>query len=101
MTSLQDDITNEDNRQPITVTIPNNINETALLDHIENLQRNSPRYQLVKNNCSHVVAECLLVECNKEPSFVPNAAAYGRAGKLLGRGIWTPDQALRYARELV
>lgn len=100
MTSLQDDVINEGNRQPITVSIPHNFNESALLDHIELLQRNTPRYQLARNNCSHIVAECLFVACQTKPSFVPDTSAYGTAGKILGRGIWTPDQVLRYAREL-
>jgi hypothetical protein len=100
MTSLQDDVINEGNRQPITVTISNGVNESALLDHIELLQRNTPRYQLARNNCSHVIADCLYAACGQKPSFKPNAKEYGRAGKLLGWGIWTPDQILRYAREL-
>lgn len=100
MTSLQDDVLNEGNRQPITTAITGKINEAALLDHIELLQRNAPRYQLARNNCSHVVADCLFIACQKKPSFVPDARAYGRAGMVLGRGIWTPDQVLKYAREL-
>ncbi len=100
MTSLQDDIINEGNRQPVTISITDKFDENGLLDHIEGLQRNTPRYQLARNNCSHIVAECLYVACQKKPSFVPDARAYGRAGKFLGRGIWTPEQVLRYAREL-
>lgn len=100
MTSLQDDVINEGRRQPITVTISTAVAENALLDHIETLQRSKPRYQLARNNCSHVIAECLYVACDKKPSFIPNAGAYGQAGKVLGWGIWTPDQILRYAREL-
>lgn len=100
MASLQDDVINEGNRQPITVSISGKIDESALLDHIEKIRRDAPRYQLAKNNCSHVVAQCLFVACQKKPTFVPNASAYGRAGKVLGHGIWTPDQVLKYAREL-
>lgn len=99
MKSLQDDIHNEGGRQPMTVEILQ-VNEEALLDHIEAMQRNMPRYQLARNNCSHVVAECLYAACNRKPGFVPDAGAYGRAGRILGRGIWTPDQVLRYSREL-
>lgn len=98
--SLHDDIRSEGDRQPVTVTIANRVDEDALLDHIAELQRTMPRYQLARNNCSHVVAECLYAACGVKPSFVPNAGAYGRAGKLLGRGIWTPDQILKYAQEL-
>jgi hypothetical protein len=61
---------------------------------------NTPRYQLARNNCSNIVAECLKVACGKEPSFHPTARDYGKLGKALGRGIWTPNEALRYAREL-
>ena len=100
MTSLRDDVINEGNRQPITVTISNNMDEDKLLDHIVDLQANMPRYQLARNNCSHVVAECLYVASQKTPSFTPDARAYGKAGRVLGYGIWTPDQILKYAREL-
>jgi len=61
---------------------------------------NTPRYQLARNNCSNIVAECLRVACGKDPSFLPTARNYGKLGKILGRGIWTPNEALRYAREL-
>ncbi len=100
MTDLQDDIENEGDRQPISVRI-NNINKEALLDHIDKLQNNIPRYQLARYNCSHVVAECLWAACSKKPSFTPSAKAYGKTGHIFGYGIWTPDQILRYARELV
>jgi hypothetical protein len=99
MDSLNDDIRNEGGRQPITVTLLN-VDQKALLNHIERMRENIPRYQLARNNCSHIVAECLYVASNKKPSFIPSAAAYGRVGKVLGRGIWTPDQVLKYAREL-
>jgi len=99
MTSLNDDIYNEGNRNPITVTL-STLNENAILDYIEELRRANPRYQLARNNCSHVVASCLQAGANK-PSFTPNASAYSKWGAILGWGIWTPDQVLRYARELV
>ena len=75
-------------------------NFDKLEDFVLQLQRSGPRYQLAKYNCSSVVAECLKVACEKEPSFKPSAKDYGRLGKVLGRGIWTPNEILRFAREL-
>ncbi|GLS25189.1 hypothetical protein GCM10007877_09030 [Marinibactrum halimedae] len=40
------------------------------------------------------------VACDQDPSFNPSAHDYGKLGKFLGRGIWTPNEILRYAREL-
>jgi len=99
MNALHEDIQAEGGRQPTTVMILN-INADKLEDFILDLQRNTPRYQLAKYNCSHVVAECLNVACEMEPSFHPCAHEYGRLGKVFGRGIWTPSEILRYAREL-
>ncbi|MGI1679427.1 MAG: hypothetical protein K6L75_11880 [Cellvibrionaceae bacterium] len=99
MTDLQDDIRNEGNRIPISIKI-NNIDKHALLLYIKKIQREAPRYQIARNNCSHVVAECLFVACSKKPSFTPTAQEYGNTGRILGYGIWTPRQILRYAREL-
>ncbi len=99
MKALQEDIVSEGNRQPTTVIIPI-INEEKLSRFIADLMSNTPRYQLAKYNCSHVVAECLKVACEKEPSFHPCAHEYGRLGRVLGRGIWTPSEILKYAREL-
>jgi len=99
MNALHEDIQEEGGRQPTTVIIPK-INAKKLEDFILGLQRNTPRYQLVKYNCSHVVAECLKVACKKEPSFHPCAHEYGRLGRVLSQGIWTPNEILRYAREL-
>ncbi|MFA0812902.1 hypothetical protein ACCI49_18490 [Microbulbifer epialgicus] len=99
MNALHEDIQAEGNRQPITVTIPN-INAEALEDFILNLQRNTPRYQLARYNCSNVVAECLKIACGREPSFYPTAQEYSKLGKFIGRGIWTPNQILQFAREL-
>ncbi|WP_444996411.1 hypothetical protein [Aliikangiella sp. IMCC44359] len=99
MNALHEDVQAEGNRQPITITIPR-INDEKLSRFIADLMSNTPRYQLAKYNCSNVVAECLKVACDKAPSFYPTAHAYGRLGKVLGRGIWTPNEILRYAREL-
>jgi hypothetical protein len=89
----------EGGRQPITVTITC-ANEERLAQHIASLISNAPKYQLAKNNCSNIVAECLKVASGKGPTFHPTAHDYGKLGKVLGRGIWTPNEVLRYAREL-
>lgn len=99
MVALSEDIQAEGGRQPITVTIKN-IDADKLEDFILELQRQNPRYQLAKYNCSNVVADCLHAACGKDPSFHPSAHDYGKLGKVLGRGIWTPNEILRYAREL-
>lgn len=99
MRALEEDIQSEGGRKPITITLPN-INADKLSRHVAELVSNTPRYQLAKYNCSHVVADCLKVACEKEPSFNPSAHDYGKFGKVLGRGIWTPNEILRYAREL-
>ncbi|SBS28153.1 hypothetical protein MSP8886_01073 [Marinomonas spartinae] len=97
--ALHEDIRNEGGRQP-TIVMIDKIDSEKLEDFILDIQRNTPRYQLAKFNCSHVVADCLKVACGKEPSFQPSAQEYGRLGKLMGRGIWTPHQILMYAQEL-
>lgn len=99
ISALQDDIRSEGGRQPMTVGIKN-YDRAKLARHIADLIENAPRYQLARNNCSHVVARCLEVACEKSASFVPNARDYSRAGKLFGCGIWTPNDVLRYAKEL-
>ncbi len=99
MDALDEDIEAEGGRQPMTVIIAT-ANTEKLEDFILELQRSTPRYQLAKYNCSHVVAECLKVACDKDPSFHPTAHDYGKLGKMLGRGVWTPNEILRYAREL-
>jgi hypothetical protein len=97
--ALHEDVHNEGDRQPITVSIPFS-NFDRLEDFILDLQRRAPRYQLARYNCSSVVAECLQVACEQPPSFKPSAKDYSRLGGVLGRGIWTPTEVLRYAREL-
>ena len=99
MNALKEDIHAEGGRYPITVVIPR-VNAEKLENFILDLQRRTPRYQLAKYNCSNVVAECLKVACDKDPTFAPCASAYGRLATTLGRGIWTPGDILRYAREL-
>lgn len=97
--NLFEDIANEGNRPPITVNLPG-LDEDSILDYIASLQSNTPRYQLAKNNCSHIVAMVLMQGAKLEPSFTPHAGHYSRFGRILGRGIWTPDQVLRFANEI-
>jgi len=99
MAALREDIEAEGNRQPIPITIQN-IDDDALSRYVAELISNTPRYQLARYNCSHLVAECIKIATGKEPSFTPTAQEYGKLAKVLGWGIWTPQGVLRYAREL-
>ena len=99
MNRLADDIFAEGGRQPVTVAIPR-VDAEKLERFIVRLQENMPEYQIARYNCSHVVAECLKVVCNKDASFSPSAHDYSRLGRILGNGIWTPFEILRYAKEL-
>lgn len=96
---LREDISNEGNRPPITINIPNP-DEKRLLDYIASIRRNTPRYQIARNNCSHIVAMALMQGANSKPSFKPHAGHYSRFGRILGRGIWTPVQVLQFAKEI-
>lgn len=97
--NLQEDVINEGNRLPTTIDLPN-LDEDKILDYIADIQGKIPRYQIARNNCSHIVAMALIQGAQKKPSFVPHAGRYNRLGKILGRGIWTPDQVLRFANEI-
>lgn len=97
--SLQDDIKNEGNRQPVIIELTN-LNEENILDYIASLRSSNPRYQIVKNNCSHIVAQALIAGSDRKPSFTPHAEYYVKLGRVLGLGIWTPDQVLKFAKEL-
>lgn len=99
MQDLQEDITNEGNRWPITIDLPR-LDSARALQYIKDLQREAPRYQLARNNCSHVVANALMAGSACAPSFTPHAGHYSSLGRVLGIGIWTPDQILRFAKEL-
>ncbi len=99
MESLQDDVRNEGNRPPITIEIAN-LDEEGILDFIANMQDDMPRYQLARNNCSHMIANILIKGGNCKPSFTPHAGHYGATARILGSGIWTPDQILKFAHEL-
>ncbi len=97
--SLHEDIRNEGNRRPVTIDLPN-LNEDMVLDFLADMQRNTPRYQIARNNCSHIVANALIAGAGNKPSFTPHAGHYSKMGRFLGIGIWTPDQIMRFAKEL-
>ena len=97
--AMREDIRSEGGRQPTTIEVPD-LNEERVLDYVNSLVQNVPRYQLARHNCSHVVAKCLIVGAGVEPSFTPHAGQYSLIGRFLGIGIWTPDQVLLFAREL-
>jgi hypothetical protein len=97
--SLREDIRNEGGRQPITIELPR-LDAERILIYLANLEGNLPRYQIARNNCSHIVAKALIEGAKCKPSFKPNAGYYSKLGKVLGYGIWTPDQVLRFAEEL-
>lgn len=96
--ALQEDIANEGRRQPTTIEL-RGLNEDRILDFVNDLIQRRPRYQLARHNCSHVVANCLLAGTEKRPSFTPHAGQYTKIGRY-ALGIWTPDQVLKFAREL-
>lgn len=98
VSALHNDIRNEGDRQPVTIEL-HQLDEAKILDHVAQLVENTPRYQLARHNCSHVVAGCLMAGAAIKPSFTPNAGQYGALGRL-AFGIWTPDQVLRFAMEL-
>lgn len=99
MESLKEDIRNEGNRFPVTVEIQG-LDENSILSYVASLEGDMPRYQLAKNNCSHIVARALSEGAKCKPSFTPHAGQYGKLGRVLGIGIWTPDQVLKFAMEL-
>ncbi len=96
--SLERDIDSEGGREPHVVELYN-LNEDAVLAYYNEYTKLKPRYQIARNNCSHVVANCLMAG-GREPSFTPNAGHYGNLARILGIGIWTPDQILKFANEL-
>lgn len=97
--SINEDIRNEGNREPITIDLPK-LNQERILLYLASLEDNMPRYQVARNNCSHIVAKALIEGAKNKPSFTPHAGSYGKLGRVLGIGIWTPDQVLKFAEEL-
>lgn len=99
MKSILNDIENEGGRAPITIEL-NGLDEEKMLDHVEKIRVKVPRYQIARNNCSHIVVSVLLAGASKSPSFMPHAGEYAKVGRVLGYGIWTPANVMRYANEL-
>ncbi|MGN6525288.1 MAG: hypothetical protein ACTHL8_02775 [Burkholderiaceae bacterium] len=99
MQTLDDDVFAEDGQLPLTVELVD-LDEDAVLTYVKGVQANLPRYQIARNNCSHVVAAALIAGAGRKPSFIPHAGSYARLGRIVGVGIWTPDQVLRFVEEL-
>ena len=87
--ALMDDIRNEGGRPPITVELPN-LKEDPILAYVNRLQQSIPRYQLARNNCSHVVARCLIEGAGSGPSFSVHAGGYSRLWKGSGSASGHP-----------
>ena len=99
MQTIEDDIRAEGGMIPRTFEM-RGLDEDAVIEYVTGVQENLPRYQLARNNCSHVVAAALMAGAGRKPSFIPHAGNYGRLGRIVGIGIWTPDQVLKFAQEL-
>lgn len=97
--SLNEDVRSEGYRQPITIELYH-LDEDKILRYLADLENDLPRYQIARNNCSHIVANALMAGTVRKPTFIPHAGHYSKLGKVLGVGIWTPDQILKYAQEL-
>lgn len=78
----------------------------------EQFKLTEPRYNMVDQNCSTVIAVMLQVGSGLAPSFVPAVAIDDHANGLAQRiflrlrffssyiKMWTPDEVLRYAKEI-
>lgn len=99
MQTIEDDIRAEDGMIPRTYEIAG-FDEDAVIQYVRGVQANLPRYQLARNNCSHVVAAALKAGSGRKPTFIPHAGSYARLGRVVGIGIWTPDQVLKFVQEL-
>lgn len=96
---LEEDIRREGGREPIVVEL-HNIDEMKVVRHFDQIAENRPRYQLLRYNCSHVIAQCLIAGAERQPSFTPHAGHYSNLLRRLTIGVWTPDQILKFANEL-
>ncbi len=91
MQVIDDDIVAEDMVLPKTYDIAG-LNEDAVVQYVRGVQENLPRYKIARNNCSHVVASALIAGAGRKASFIPHAGNYGRLGRVVGIGVWTPDK---------
>lgn len=83
MQTIEDDIRAEDGMIPRTFEMKG-LDEEAVIEYVTGVQENLPRYQLARNNCSHVVAAALMAGAGRKPSFIPHAGSYGRLGRIVG-----------------
>jgi hypothetical protein len=74
MQTIEDDIQAEGMMLPKTFEI-DGVDEQAVIDYVRGVQENLPRYQLARNNCSHVVAAALIAGAGRKPSFIPHAGS--------------------------
>lgn len=99
MEYVEDDIKAEGMVLPKTYEL-HGLDEDAVVAYVRGVQENLPRYQLARNNCSHVIAAALITGAGRKPSFIPHAGSYGRVGRVAGIGIWTPDMIQKFVLEL-
>ena len=88
------------------------LDTSKMVEAWEQFKLTEPRYNMVEQNCSTVVAAMLQVGSGLQPSFVPAVAIDDHAKSLPQRiflrlrffssniKMWTPDEVLRYAQEI-
>lgn len=76
------------------------LNEGAVIQYVRGAQENLPRYQIARNNCSHVVASALMAGAGRKASFIPHSGSHGRLGCVVGMGVRTPAMVLKFVQEL-
>ncbi|MEM7210640.1 MAG: hypothetical protein AAF479_01925 [Pseudomonadota bacterium] len=97
--SLSEDIKNEGDRNPETIEITK-FDAKKLEKFIGEIKNDIPKYQIANYNCSNVVAEAIQVATGVKPDFEPNATSYGMLASMFGRGVWTPEGVLKYAKQV-
>ena len=88
------------------------LNEQAMLDGWASLRRDQVPYNMVRHNCSTVIASLLAIGSGIDPGFTPRMSIGKQVPALhhrlllhvryLGNSIemWTPDQVWRYAQDI-
>lgn len=113
VTSYDIDFMNEGEREPEKVALWS-LDETAMIKAFREVRTNGIRYNLMRMNCSSLVATMLEVGSKRSPTFSPvidvtEYAGHKKSGRKLSAAVsitrrqlcvWTPEQVLRYAREL-
>ena len=41
-----------------------------------------------------------MAAAGRKPSFIPHAGNYSWLGRVVGIGVWTPDQVMKFVQEL-